>query len=204
MSSPFTIVIPSPEGTETTLKWRQGNNGYETVAHTLNLIEANEILPHFFNVRRKIMQVVTTAAHQGQSLFRVYPRTLSLNLQSVWDNVMVDHPPPDNTPASFDATFRHFLAVHSDDGAQNDLVKFLRNVKKPRSMQVYTFYYNLRRLNEYVPWLQGPATVLNDNQLKHLLHDANPQAWQDRLDEKNMNVVNMTLAQTLRWFSTQE
>ena len=175
----FPLIPPDIEGTETTIKWSQANTRYEIVVKILDDIDIAILLPHCLDVRQKVLQTVTTQANKGPSLFKVFPRTLSHILSSVWDNILVDNPPAVQNEASFDECIRAFIAVHSSEEEQYELLQQLTTPpqKKPREFPVQAMFYRLRQLNSYIEWLPGAEVQLNNDHLKQCFFDHTPQAW---------------------------
>ncbi len=66
------------------------------------------------------------------------------------------------------------------------------------------FYYCLRELNGYAPWLPGNKTLLNEEQIKQAFYDAMPSTWHERYIQASHSSVAMTVAQLLRYFCEQE
>ena len=88
------ILIPwkalEPDSYKETIKWSHGHGRYEIYMPTLDDLDLAVLLPHCLNVLNKVKKVVTTNNHLGPSLFQVFPRTLSIVLQSVWDVIIDD------------------------------------------------------------------------------------------------------------------
>lgn len=86
---PFKIEETSDTKTQP-IKWKQNNSSYEIHTNILESIELSKVLPHCLEVEAKILAVVTTANHQGPSLFRVFPLTISRVLQPMWTTIIND------------------------------------------------------------------------------------------------------------------
>ena len=89
----FSLELPSTDDAiHETIKWSIGNSRYEIHIPILTSYETTDILPHCLLVKSKVEAVVYTAAHLGQSLYRVFPRTLSPALRSVWPSLITADP----------------------------------------------------------------------------------------------------------------
>jgi transposase InsO family protein len=202
-----TIIIPWKKTVSDTqvetIKWTHVNARYEIHAQVLENLELSSLLPHCLEIKAKIESVVTTAAHIGPSLFRVFPRTISMVLRSIWD-IIVEDDQPNETIDDFDATIRTFIASHATPEDRHELVQQLRSPRKPREMLVQSFYYRLREINGYVEWLPGAEDSLNEDQLKQAFYDSMPPTWRERFVQAGHSSSAMTLAQVLRYFRQQE
>eukprot|EP00543_Licmophora_paradoxa_P002957 CAMPEP_0202451258 /NCGR_PEP_ID=MMETSP1360-20130828/9721_1 /ASSEMBLY_ACC=CAM_ASM_000848 /TAXON_ID=515479 /ORGANISM="Licmophora paradoxa, Strain CCMP2313" /LENGTH=187 /DNA_ID=CAMNT_0049069775 /DNA_START=84 /DNA_END=643 /DNA_ORIENTATION=+ len=178
------LVFPwlSPNHAEklTAVKWTLKNSRYEIHVPTLDTIATDTLVTHCLQVKTKIRQAVANETHQGSSFFRVLPRTLAQTLLTTWEQVLADHPPEDQTEASFDAALRNFVASDATEEDRYDLVQQLRSPKKPRNVAVQQFFYRLRELNGFVAWLPGTEPPLTADQLKQSLYDGMPSTWRGR------------------------
>ena len=203
----FPFKVPDAEDKyHEAIKWTITNTKYEIHVPELTSFELEHLLPHCLLVKNKIASVVGTAAHQGPSLYRAFPRTLSPVLQGVWQQIITDTPAGEvaETVAHFDNRIRELVAVHSTEEDQHDLLQQLRNARKPRELPVQTFFYRLRELNDCVPWLPGAAVSLPANELRQAFYDAMPQTWKDRFQQAGNSNVTMPYAQMVRYFRQQE
>jgi hypothetical protein len=122
------------------IKWSNYNSRYEIHTTVLNELDLPILLPHCLEVRNKIEAVVTVNAHLGSSLFRVFPRTISTVLRSIWDLTI---PGIDETPEGFTQAILLFIASHGTPEDRHELVQQLRSPRKPRDIAVQAFYYRL-------------------------------------------------------------
>lgn len=186
------------------VKWSIGNSRYEIYTTTLEDIDVGALISHCLAVKYKIRQAVTTPAHFEQSLFRVFPRTLSNVLRPIWDVIVSDQDEIAESEDGFEEAIKEFIATHADSQDRHELVKQLRTAVKPMNLSVQAFYYRLLEINQMVVWLPGNVDRLDDNQLKHVLHDAMPETWRDRFMNAGNSIDTSTLAQVLRYFRQQE
>ena len=163
-----------------TFKWSIGNSKYEIHSTVLSSIAHKDLIPHCLSVRHHILNNVSSVNHKGPSLFRVFPRTLSIVLQGTWDNIIDDDANQAETTNNFDARIRDFIAAHCAEEDRYEAVQELRKCRKPRTMIVQTFKYELQARNGYIEWLPGNEPALNDDQIKQALHDAMPPSWKER------------------------
>jgi hypothetical protein len=105
------------------LKWSHGNTKYEIFISILDNLELMFLLPHCLDAKEKIQQVVSDA-HLGQALFRVFPRTISTVLRTIWDIILQDQQPAE-TEAAFDLCLRSFIDSHSTTDDRHDLINQL-------------------------------------------------------------------------------
>ena len=201
------ISIPSSEDEKRdTFKWTVGNNSkYETQLKVLTSLELEHLVPHVLEVKTKVDAAVGTVNHKGPSLYKVFPRTLSLVLRSVWDQIIADAPAgAPETEATFAERAKEFIAVHATVEDRHDLIQQLRVVRKPRDMLVQAFWYRLREINAYVEWLPGNENELNNDQLKQAFYDAMPATWKERFVNAGNSISTLALAQVIRYFRQQE
>ena len=193
-----------------TIKWAIGNSKYEVSGRILESMEIKDLLPHCMLIHNKVTAQVTTQAHVGPSLYRAFSRSLSIVLQSIWDQVNDDANADaaiDNTETAdhFDDRLRDFIAVHSTAEDRHELVQQLRGPsKKPCKIPVQSFWYRMRELNGYAQWLPGNEPVLTEDQLKQAFYDAMPSAWQERFINSGGSVATKTMAELVRYFRKQE
>ena len=202
---------PSKEEEQRTesIKWTQVNTRYEIYVPILKSLELNELVPHALNFRSKVLTTVGTAAHKGPSLCEAFPRSMTLVLSSVWEQINADadaDPNMDNaqTIDNFNARLREFIAVHSVEEDRHELVQFLRKARKPLALSVQTFWYKLREFNSYVDWLPGVEPPLNNQQMRQAFHDGMPPTWRERFSNAGNSVATMTMAQVVQYFRKQE
>jgi hypothetical protein len=139
-----------------TIKWSQGNSKYEIYISVLEDIELKCVLPHCMDdVRTKIEQVVSTEAHLSPSLFRVFPRTISNVLRTIWEVLLQDEDHDKETVNGFERCILAFLASHATVEDRYEIVAQLRSPQKPREIKVQSFYYRLCKMNGYVNSLLG-------------------------------------------------
>ena len=173
------------------------------------MTELHDLLPHAMVIRSKVMTAVGTANHRSPSLYKVYRRALSMVLSSVWNQVnqnadadaTVDN---DQTPEHFDARLKEFIRIHSTAEDRYELAQDLRTACKRRDLPVQAFWYKLREVNTYIDWLPGNEPALNDNQLRQAFHDAMPPTWRERFTNAGNSIATLTMAETVRYFRTQE
>jgi hypothetical protein len=110
----------------------------------------------------------------------VLPQTLSVALQATCKQIVQDFEDNNGGPVmtieEFYSVLKAYIVGRSMDNKCHDLVKSIRSAIKPDSMRVQNLFYQLKELNDYIEWLLGTETKLNDTQLNlgflvHLLHD---------------------------------
>ena len=205
----MSIFTKKEEGYSETIKWRQANTSYEIHTTILDSLDLLDLVPHCMSIRTKVDNTVSTVAHKGPSFYRVFPRTLSLTMRSVWDQLMADSdadPDVDNneTPANFDARLRDFIAAHATAEDRYDLVQELRNGVKPREVLVQQFWYKKREWNGYVNWYPGNEPALNDRQIKQAIFEGMPPTWKERFNKAGKSLTGSTTAQVVQYFRQQE
>jgi hypothetical protein len=70
------------------IKWTCGNTKYECQLRILESLDLQEMIPHCLQVISKVNFTVGNDHHKGQSYFKVFPRTLSMILEPVWDQIV--------------------------------------------------------------------------------------------------------------------
>jgi hypothetical protein len=189
-----------------TIKWNHSNSKYEIHTTLLTSIEMKDLLMHCIEVRNKINTVISTESHRGPSLHRVFPRTLSVVLRAVWDQLIVEAVPDaaEVTADQFDQRLKEFIAAHATAEDRYDLVQQLRTARKPRTITVQALWYRLREINTYVDWLPGAEPPLTEPQQKQAFYDAMPSKWQERFISAGNSIAALTMAQMVRYFRQQE
>jgi hypothetical protein len=159
------------------------------------------LLPHCLEARRKILAVSSVEAHQGPSQFRVFPRTLSIVLYSIWD-VIIDVGDYTEDTDGFNEALQMFIASHCRTAEdRHDLVQQLREPHKPPEVNCQPFHYRLLELNTYVEWTPGTKEFLTEDQLRH---DCMPGPWYDKFVNTGKVVSDLTIAEHTRYFRQQE
>ena len=128
----------TPNGRDEAIKWQIANSKYEIHTPELSDLDIAVFLPHCLDVRNKIVSAVSAENHKAPSLFRVFPRTISPVLRSIWDN-LVEGAPNNATELAFNGCLLDFIAVHVTAEDRHDLLTQLRSANKPRDMHVQTF-----------------------------------------------------------------
>ena len=188
-----------------TFKWYIGDDKYEIHACTLREIGIETLLPHCVDVPSKIRKELDDEdLDAGPSLFKVFPRTLSIPVCAAWDLLTAEVIPPLQTTERFDELLLQFIAGHTTPEDRHDLVAQLLSPTKPRDVSVQSFYYRLLELNSYVPWLPGTTAALTDDQLKQALYDSMPAIWKERFINAGKSPGQQTTAELLHYFRTQE
>ena len=125
------------------IKWTNPDGTrYEVYSDQLSL-ELKELLPHCLNVRSKVLKVVNVNAHKGPSLYEVFPCTLLMVLQSVWDQVVADAGNHGQTVANFNARLTDFIHAHATPEDGHELVQQFQGGRKSRELPVQSFWYRL-------------------------------------------------------------
>ena len=94
--------------------------------------------------------------------------------------------------------------MHAHDDDRHDLLKYIENVRKPRTMPVQTYFARLRELNTVVPWLPGNDAKLTDSQLNHAFLTGMPFAWQERYSNAGRSARLDTRVELLKIFLQQQ
>jgi hypothetical protein len=194
---------------EETLKWTCGNTRYECQLRTLESLDLQEMIPHCMRVKNKIDFAVGNETHRGPSYFKVFPRTLSMMLEPVWNYLIeearnddtVDHA---ETLVNFDLRLKDFIAVHATSSDRHEWLQSLRTEKKTREMGTQNFWYRLIEINKQIEWLPGFEPVLNDDQIKQAFYDAMPATWKTCFVNSGKVLQDAPMAEVARYFKTQE
>jgi hypothetical protein len=182
-------------------KWRvSANASYECYMKQLSCTELQCVLPHCKTFVNKVMNTVQQAAHQGPSLFLNFPRTLSTTLQSVWHQVLANHPVAPMMPDTFNVTIHCFIAFHFDPEDQHELLQQLRAPKKPQNISVLTFWYAGRHLNGYVALLPGNGVPLDEATEHQAMFDCQPNKRQDDFTQHKGFLTDFDLEVVMHYF----
>jgi hypothetical protein len=130
-------------------------------------------------------------------------------LEPVWDQIVEETRNNNDTDIAqsnenFMLCVKQFIAVHSTSSDRHEWLKILRTDKKPREMNVKTFWYPLRDINKQIEWLPGSELVLTDDQLKQSFYEAMPETWKDRYVTSGSVFEDSTFAQVAEHFCRQE
>jgi hypothetical protein len=186
------------------IKWKQGTTSYEVYHETLEGFEIADLIPHVLSVKNKVMKAVGTDTHKAPSLFRVFPRTLKPVLQGIWDQVVNDAHVAVETEDAFDGCAKNFIGLHSTEEDTHALLQQLRNATKPRQVGVQSYWYKMRELNGYVPWMLGNKEPLEEEEIKQAFHDAMPEKWRDRYTAAGKTITSESMAEVVQYFRLQE
>jgi hypothetical protein len=85
-------------------------------------------------------------------------------LEPVWDQIVEETRNDDDadiaqSTENFMLCVKQFIAVHSTSSDRHEWRKTLRTGKKPRDMNVQTFWYQIRDINKQIEWLPGSEPV---------------------------------------------
>jgi hypothetical protein len=116
------------------IKWTCGNTKYECQLRILESLELQEMIPHCLQVISKVNFVVGNEPHKGQSYFKVFPRTLSMILEPVWNQIVEDTRNNDDgdiaqAKENFMLCVKQFIAVHSTSSDRHEWLKILRRIR---------------------------------------------------------------------------
>jgi hypothetical protein len=179
-TSKFNIDWTPASKTLETIKWVISKEKYRIYHGLCTRFILHEIIPHCLMVIHKIDgQVGHHDNKKLQSYKQVLPRTLSIPLVGVWQQVVVEYNEAnvdeDESLASFAKTLKAFCACHSTEDDQHELVSVICYAQKPEHMKVVkclrhcvreTVCANcLKELNDYVNWLPGDKPALSEAQL---------------------------------------
>ena len=209
MADSFSFATKKEEPRSEAIKWSYGYARYEVYMPVLKSLEVNELIPHGMELSAKVLTTVGDAAHQGTSLYEVFPRSLSLVLRTIWEQINQDADADPNvnnteTPANFDTRLREFIAVHATADDHYESAQFLRACRKPLSLPVQAFWYKLREYNSYIEWIPGNEPMLNEQQMHQAFHDAMPPTWRECFANAGNSVATMTRTEIVRYFRYQE
>jgi hypothetical protein len=81
-------------------------------------------------------------------------------LEPVWNQIVEDTRNKDDadiaqSKENFMLCVKQFIAVHSTSSDHHEWLKILRTEKKPRDMDVQTFWYRIHDINKQIEWLPG-------------------------------------------------
>ena len=161
---------------EKAVKWTITNAKYEIYIGELDEIELSPLVAHCMDFRNKVLAVVSVDAHKTKSMMRVFPRTISIVLRTIWDNVVAEFA-EDPEEADFDVIVKQFISAHCTPDDRHDLITQLRTGPKPRDVGVQQYYYRLMELNGYVEWLPGFEMKLQPTKVHIAFHAAMPEKW---------------------------
>ena len=202
----FSLERDEPFEKPEAIKWTIGKEKYELYLPTLCEMDIASVTQHCLSVMHKIDAVIgADADHRAASYSKVLPRTFSVSLCATWDINAVDHPVARNDLlVSTNNQIAAFFALHAHDDDRHDLLKYIENVRKPRTMPVQTYFARLRELNTVVPWLPGTDAKMTDSQLNHAFLTGMPLAWQERYSNAGRSARLDTRVKLLKFFLQQQ
>ena len=148
--SSFTFASAKEDEHLEKFQWTRGAGAtlqkHEIHMDPLDAVDFCKMIRHCKEFERKVLRQVATANQQGPSLCDVFGRTVSPALEAMWNqiNAAADADAAvnnDRTAANFQARIREFHACHIAREDRSDLVKCLREVKKPREVPVDLFWH---------------------------------------------------------------
>jgi hypothetical protein len=143
-----------------------------------------------------------------QSYKQVLPRTLSIPLVGVWEQVVQEYkaanPDEDESLESFAKTLKAFIACHATEDDRHKLVSVIQYASKPDNMKVQPFFYRLKELNDYVHYLPGDEPALTDAQLNLAFYNGMPGHWRVRHAISGRSAHTTTCAELLHCFCVEE
>jgi hypothetical protein len=208
-ASAFTLDWVEATKTSETIKWALHKEKFEIHQGLCTKFELIDIMTHCLTVVHKIDgQVGENYVKKLQSYKQVMPRTLSIPLVGVWNQVVTEYEAAHEDESETLGTFAHmlkaFFACHSTDDDRHELVSFIRYASKPEHMKVQTFFYRLKELNDYVDWLPGLEPALTDAQLNLAFYNGMPGSWRVRYAISGRSAHTTTRAELLHYFRVQE
>lgn len=186
------------------INWTVGNTKYEISAPVLETIELGEMVPHCLNICCMVERAVSNPAHKGPSLFAALARSMSHTLETAWQEVVNLAAPNNTTTMHFNDCVLEFIAAHAEDEDAYYLSLFLRQAKKPRSLRVQQYYYQLQERNTYIDWMPGKTEPLTELQLKQAIYHAMPSCWQDGFIQAGRSVPDNAVLSIVLYFRKQE
>eukprot|EP00543_Licmophora_paradoxa_P000336 CAMPEP_0202441084 /NCGR_PEP_ID=MMETSP1360-20130828/364_1 /ASSEMBLY_ACC=CAM_ASM_000848 /TAXON_ID=515479 /ORGANISM="Licmophora paradoxa, Strain CCMP2313" /LENGTH=127 /DNA_ID=CAMNT_0049055819 /DNA_START=287 /DNA_END=667 /DNA_ORIENTATION=+ len=127
MANYFSLYKTVDVNRQVPFKWQQVNSRYEIYAAHLGTYNMDVLIPHCIAVKKRVESTVTTEAHLGPSLYKVFPRTIEGPLPSVWQSIVdergvgVQH----QTEENFDEDIKSFIQEHCPEQCRYQLVQQL-------------------------------------------------------------------------------
>jgi hypothetical protein len=208
-TSEFTINRTLVNKTSEAIKWNINEERSEIYHGLCTRFELHEILPHCLLVIHKIDGQVGDHIHKKlQSYNQVPPQTLSIPLVGVWEQVIQEYNKANadeaESLASFAKTLKAFIACHSTEDDQHELVSVIRYASKPDNMKVWPFFYQLKELNDYVHYLPGNKPALTNVQLNLAFYNGMPGHWHIRHAILGQSAHSTMRTELLHYFRVQQ
>jgi hypothetical protein len=209
-ASDFKIEWEPMIKTMETLCWTHQQAKYEIHMVLLEKVELCDILPHCLGVLHKIDRQVGLEIEEQRitSYLQVLPRTMSMALQSYWNQVLQEYeelnPNPITNLEEFNTVLKTFFAGHSTEDDCHDLLESLQSSNKPCSMKVQTYFYQIKELNDYMDWLPRHEEKLTESQLNLAFYNRLPGLWQAKYMIARRSVHADNQSELLRYFRVQE
>ena len=121
----LTVIVPwekvKAADQEKSVKWQVANTKYEIFIDKLESIDTGSLVEHCTSVRNKVLSTVSTENHKAPSLFKVFERTISFVLRTIWDNIVAEAA-ENPTEENFDQCMKDFIAAHATPEDRHDLL----------------------------------------------------------------------------------
>ena len=189
---------------EEVLKWKIGTQAHEIYISPLTTLNLTELMEHCQDIRNKVFTEVPQENQRALSLFKIFPRSLSGTLKPVWNAAAENRTFPNPTMEEFDVSLRSFIASYITPEDRHELLRQLRNARKPHDITVQDFYYRLREINDYIIWMPGDELPLNENEIKQTFFDAMPPGWRNRYIDAGKSVIHESVQDIMCYFRYQE
>jgi hypothetical protein len=205
LQTEFPIQVDVEAGHPEAIKWTIEKEKYEIHQTILEKVEIGEILTHCLRVVHKIKtEVGYNEKKLVKSHIQVLPRTFSIPLTAMWDQIAEEFLMNEEKLANFNILLRHFFEAHSTDDDRHDLLTQIRNVRLPKQMKTQSFFYRLRELNDYVDWLPGHEPKLTEDQLNLAFYTGMRLKWKERYVNAGKSIQHNNRQSLLRYFRNQQ
>jgi hypothetical protein len=155
---------------------------------------------------RDFLEAATTLSFDDEEKFLGFRKCVSGSAKEDWDNVSAGY--EDQTQLSFNDYITRFKRVFMTNETKQNLIDYILQLNKPRSMEVRVFARRVRTLNCYAAELPddngASVPTLTESQLKNVIFRAMPEAWQRQFLRANQHLARTTLQNLIEYMDTEK
>ena len=130
----------------------------------------------------------------------LYGLTLKGNAKMRWSTTRAEL--VDDEPRDLEDSLRAFISTYvpTNRDVQYSVACYITKHKKPNNIDVQNYLMHMENMNASTKWVSGAATALNAKDFKLAFFDAMPDAWQDKFEEANLNIMNLSIKEITSYF----
>ena len=180
-----------------------------TVTQKFKILDSSDVEEVLFFWSRLDDLILTLNIPQGIPHFRLMPALLGHDNKKHWGEI-VQHLAPqaaNQVQATFERCVEEFLLVYMDRDISLDIKEWIRQVKKPRDMEVTEFVEQIRHCNNLIEYCPDPdpnnpgvaTPILTEPELAVVLCNSCLKHWTKA--QVQANLKNLSLNQQTAYFT---